>query len=223
MRGKGKIVTKKWIEACFIEQKKLPWRRFALDRTDKDEPESEEEIHNVLVKKSPSTRKFSGSGSDDDMVVVDKRLKNCDVKKTDEPRAGTTDESEPVNKPDEIEEDVQPHEIMNIMDVSTDDEMMIKSSNGSEVELMQLDIQIYKGKTFYLNEDLPATDVIKLKNQISTMMGKITDQPSKANFIITEKGRRLPAGVSAEILISLWVYECFELEALIPTTRYRLK
>lgn len=44
VRGKGKIVTKKWIEDCHSQRKRLPWRRYALDRNDHGKPESEEEI-----------------------------------------------------------------------------------------------------------------------------------------------------------------------------------
>lgn len=43
VKGKGKIVTRKWVEDCYMERKKLPWRRYALDKADKG-PESEEEI-----------------------------------------------------------------------------------------------------------------------------------------------------------------------------------
>ncbi|KAH1018965.1 hypothetical protein HUJ05_006635 [Dendroctonus ponderosae] len=43
VRGIGKIVKKKWLDDCYNERKKLPWRRYALDKADKG-PESEEEI-----------------------------------------------------------------------------------------------------------------------------------------------------------------------------------
>lgn len=202
VKGQGKIVTKRWIEACFNEQKRIPWRRFALDGEDKDEPESEEEIHNVLKKpKSPSKPSLIESDSDDDMVVVDKRVVNGDAKK---------DEVETIQIDDEDK--------TNAMNVSTDDDII----NGSNSSLTAIDNQVYKDKVFYLNEDLPATDVIKLKTQIVSMAGKITEKSSKANYIITT-GKRLPENITGEVLTSLWVYECNELEALIPTTRYKPK
>ena len=43
MKGKGKIVTKEWVEACHAQRKRLPWRRFYLDKKDRGE-ESEDEI-----------------------------------------------------------------------------------------------------------------------------------------------------------------------------------
>lgn len=44
MRGHGKIVRRRWIEQCFAQRKRLPWRRFALDDKDKYQTESEDEI-----------------------------------------------------------------------------------------------------------------------------------------------------------------------------------
>jgi len=44
VRGKGKIVKKEWIEECYTQRKRLPWRRFCLDRNDQNKAESEEEL-----------------------------------------------------------------------------------------------------------------------------------------------------------------------------------
>jgi len=44
VKGKGKIVGKDWIEKCYNDKKRYPWRRFALDKKDRQLPESEEEV-----------------------------------------------------------------------------------------------------------------------------------------------------------------------------------
>merc|ERR1712142_6266 len=44
VKGKGIIVKKEWIEECHSQRKRLPWRRFCLDRKDERKDESEEEI-----------------------------------------------------------------------------------------------------------------------------------------------------------------------------------
>jgi len=41
--GKGTIVKKEWVEECHTQRKRLPWRRFCLDRRDEGKEESEEE------------------------------------------------------------------------------------------------------------------------------------------------------------------------------------
>lgn len=52
MKGKGKIVTRKWIENCHSQRKRLPWRRFALDKGDLGQPESEDEILEEIATES---------------------------------------------------------------------------------------------------------------------------------------------------------------------------
>lgn len=196
----------------------MPWRRYALDKNDKDDPESEDEIHNELSKpkSSPSTKKVIDSGSDDDMVVVDKRVKNGDNSKPENTNATIVIEDEPV---DLVESKAEANKAtQNIMEVSTDDEMM----NGSVADLTQTaENTIFKGKTFFLNEDLSATEVIKLKNHLSAMMAKVTDNARKADYIITNSGRRIPTDTTGEILTSRWIHECYDIGALIPTSRYK--
>ncbi|XP_055716733.1 DNA repair protein XRCC1 [Phlebotomus papatasi] len=45
VRGLGKIVQKDWILNCYAKKTRYPWRRYALDRGDRDESESEDEVH----------------------------------------------------------------------------------------------------------------------------------------------------------------------------------
>ncbi|KAK1126636.1 hypothetical protein K0M31_004263 [Melipona bicolor] len=44
LKGHSKIVSHTFIENCFNEKTKFPWRRYALDKEDATQPESEEEI-----------------------------------------------------------------------------------------------------------------------------------------------------------------------------------
>lgn len=44
LKGHSKIVSHAFIEDCFDQKKRLPWRRYALDDRDKNGSESEEEI-----------------------------------------------------------------------------------------------------------------------------------------------------------------------------------
>uniref|UniRef100_A0A0K8U2M4 DNA repair protein XRCC1 n=1 Tax=Bactrocera latifrons TaxID=174628 RepID=A0A0K8U2M4_BACLA len=44
VRGKGRIVTRDWIEDCYKQKKCLHWRRYALDSSDLNQPHSEEEV-----------------------------------------------------------------------------------------------------------------------------------------------------------------------------------
>ena len=50
--GKGKIVKKEWLEECHSQRKKLPWRRFCLDKRDQGKEESEDEVWESTVSAS---------------------------------------------------------------------------------------------------------------------------------------------------------------------------
>lgn len=102
-------------------------------------------------------------------------------------------------------------------DISTDED------EDSQMTSSRTENQVFNGKSFYLNQDLPATDKIKLKDQITSMSGKICTSSDQADYIIASSAKKLPSGnVKAEFLKGLWISECYELEALIPITRYKL-
>lgn len=44
LKDHSKIVSHKFIEDCYNEKKRLPWRRYAMDKKEKKKPESEDEI-----------------------------------------------------------------------------------------------------------------------------------------------------------------------------------
>ncbi|XP_022901738.2 DNA repair protein XRCC1 [Onthophagus taurus] len=64
VQGKGKIVTKDWIPDCYAQRKRLPWRRYALDRNDQNKPESEEEIGEEIDGESSDETNFNGSDTE---------------------------------------------------------------------------------------------------------------------------------------------------------------
>lgn len=64
MKGKGKIVTRKWIQDSHAQRKRLPWRRYALDKADQGRPESEDEVEEAVTENV-----FS---DEDDKIDVDK-------------------------------------------------------------------------------------------------------------------------------------------------------
>ncbi|KAH8245016.1 hypothetical protein KR032_003922 [Drosophila birchii] len=64
VKGKGKIVTRSWIEKCYNLHKYLPWRRYALDTNDLGQPESDEEVCDE-ARKPTSRRETSTEEADD--------------------------------------------------------------------------------------------------------------------------------------------------------------
>ncbi|XP_043659120.1 DNA repair protein XRCC1 [Drosophila teissieri] len=70
VKGKGKIVTRSWIEKCYELKKYLPWRRYALDTNDFGQPESDEELCDE------ATRPRRDSNENDVDMLEESKLKN---------------------------------------------------------------------------------------------------------------------------------------------------
>lgn len=203
MKGKGKIVSNKWIENCFNEQKKIPWRRFAVDRDDKKGDESEEEILCEW-----KTNLEPEEDSDDDMVVIDKR-------KIDKV-ASSSPQKVVIAKDDDDDDDIK--------ETKEEQKENMEIDSDSSIDITAVECQAFKNKIFYLNEDLPASTVLKFKHIIRNMLGTLTKDPSKANYVITSQGKKLPKQIiaTAEIVKDTWIQECNDLQAFIPTSRYLL-
>ncbi|KAG5674603.1 hypothetical protein PVAND_004557 [Polypedilum vanderplanki] len=234
VKGKGKIITKKWIERCFTEQKRLPWRRFAVDKSEQDESESEEEIFSEWHKPKTSSNNDDDKESinsnscdiddDYDMLIVDKRNEKNPSPMKKVIASMTIDDSESDNdmKTVKIEKsEIDSESKDNNNDFQENVECYSEDSISS-VDITKIECEVFKDKKFYLNTDLSATDKILLKDHIKNMLGVVTKNPHKADYIIVKKAKSLPIKVSAEIVKEVWIRECFELQAFIPTSRYRI-
>lgn len=107
-------------------------------------------------------------------------------------------------------------------DKSTDDEQptkvhKVQSANRSVTPLPEF----FAGKMFYLSNNLGSVDIIKLTNFIKVYGGKLTINAAEADYIVSAKAKQLPADFTGEVVRALWVYECNDLECLLPTERYR--
>lgn len=253
VRGKGKIISKKWIENCFIEQKMIPWRRFALDNTEKNKPESEDEILCEWHKPKSSTetkveKMEQSDDSDGDMLIVDRRGQRNDTKiiidsdsesymaivdktnknnniKDDKMDSKQDNDDDDYNTNRFKDEPEQPQSIdernnNNKNEIETD--VYSEDDSVSSIDITTVECQAFKDKIFYLNEDLSATDKIKLRDIIKHMLGIVTKNPHKAHYIISKQGKKLPTNFKAEVVKEIWIRECFDLQAFIPTTRYRI-
>lgn len=226
MKGKGKIVTKKWIENCFSEQKKIPWRRFATDRDEKSADESEEEI---LCEWKKQETTVNADDSDDDMVVVDNRNKkkvSPEKKKILKLESDDDDDDMIVvdkRKPETVSSESVKDEPSNESNNEEQKENLhMEIDSDSSIDITAIECEAFKNRVFYLNEDLPSSTVLKFTHIIRHMLGVLTKNPTKANFIITKHGRNLPKASDAKVVKDTWIQECHDLQAFIPTTRYEL-
>ncbi len=80
--------------------------------------------------------------------------------------------------------------------------------------------ELFKGKTFYLSQNISSTDEIKLNRYISVYGGAVTLVANKADYILSNKPKETSSDFKGEVVKPLWVFECNELETLLPTKRY---
>uniref|UniRef100_A0A182MSY1 BRCT domain-containing protein n=1 Tax=Anopheles culicifacies TaxID=139723 RepID=A0A182MSY1_9DIPT len=197
VHGKGKIVKKDWIEKCYTNRKRLSWRKFALDTAEAEVSDSESEI-------------------------VDIANKPADVVQPPPERQSTVPLVEKVQ-----EEAVMLHELSDtdeepstiarkVYDKSTEDEGDHHEGNvlGS--------LDFFNGKTFYLHQELGAVDMIKLEKYIETFKGTVSKEMAGVDYVIARSKHTLPFNSRAELVKPLWVYECNDMECLIPVNRYRI-
>lgn len=80
--------------------------------------------------------------------------------------------------------------------------------------------EFLKGKKFYLSSNISSTDEMKLKRFISVYGGEITIVSSKSDYILSNTPKSKPAEYKGEVVKPLWIFECNDLEVLLPTQRY---
>lgn len=80
--------------------------------------------------------------------------------------------------------------------------------------------EFFKGKRFYLSRNVSSTDEIKLKRFISVYGGEVTITASTSDFIVSNTPKETPSEYKGEVVKPLWIFECNDLEILLPTHRY---
>ena len=82
--------------------------------------------------------------------------------------------------------------------------------------------EYFIGKTFFLCNDLAAVDIIKLERFIKDYRGEFAEDIEHANYAISRTGTNVPENFKGEVVRPLWVFECCDMECLIPTARYKV-
>lgn len=231
VHGHGKIVRKDWIERCHALRKRLSWRKFALDSADAERSDSEGEIVDETrrpkpdqtkgspVKDAPSKAPSPHKETDeealahydlDDVAIVDDKPPTYELSGSD-----TEEEIERVKqKQRENAKEKDKNNGGGMYDKSTEEE----ENGGKEKET---ELNFFKNKRFLIDEDVGAVDLIKLERYVELYKGSITKSAAEADFVVTRSPKPLPASFKGELVKPLWIYECHDMECLIPTQRYK--
>lgn len=104
-----------------------------------------------------------------------------------------------------------------IYDATTEEEITVPKPTSKSITPLP---EFLKGKRFYLSRNISSTDEIKLKRFISVYGGELTLVASDSDYILSNKSKETPAEYKGEVVKPLWIFECNDLEMLLPTKRY---
>ena len=138
VKGKGKIVKKEWIELCHSHRKRFPWRRFCLDKDDKNKDESEDEIF-----EEGANHNVGNTDEKDKQIKADenKKEKLKEARKLDY----DCDTDEEIEKMQVDENEKKKHEKVNKTDYDCD--------TDEEIERIQADEKLNHKAEFQCNNN----------------------------------------------------------------------
>ncbi|EFA01797.1 DNA repair protein XRCC1 [Tribolium castaneum] len=198
VKGKGKIVKRNWIEECHSQRKRLPWRRFCLDKKDAKEPESEDEIWEEIEQKIEEDS-TDDEGFDD--TKMQKRIEEIQAKQKEKSREKET----------------------NSFSQDTDEET-IQSKPGDEIADKLPGFLDFK--TFFIDECLDEDVAKTLERYIIAYNGIVAENPSEdVDYFITSENNaeNLKSYNSrAECLRPDWLWDCHNNKKFVSTVDYLL-
>ncbi|KAK5643640.1 hypothetical protein RI129_007485 [Pyrocoelia pectoralis] len=196
VKGKGKIVNRLWISDCHTQRKRLPWRRYALDRKDLGKAESEDEIYEDIPR-SPEV--FYGRSN----------IKS-------DSGADTEDEIERISAMKK-----QETVIRSSYSVDTDEDIIKPVQNNDLPELPS----ILNGKKLYIDDELSEDEKKLLRRYIVALNGTVLDVPTEVDFIITtSKNVNFLKEIcsTAHAVTADWVWDCYNKNEFVPINAFEL-
>lgn len=179
VKGKGKIVSKTWIEKCFQEQKKVSWRKYALDDNDRKQSDSEDEIVNILLKPASPTAveeteestDIPAKDNDSSIEIISPKKTQIDLSSDED--MDIVDNRKPNPSIAMVQESTKNGYIKKEKDLTnaTTDEDVDHKQDDDSFENTQNEAPLFNSKTFFLHMDLKATDIVKLEKFIPSMKG----------------------------------------------------
>lgn len=185
-------MTAQWITDCYDRKKRLSWRRYALDREDKDVTDSEEEIiaseslppkinspsTSTKIKTPPSTStkatpennyvlSDSGEDTEDEIEKIQQKTKRVkDLKDKADNCLISTENKE--NEAEVKDNPIKKHKVVDIYDQDTD--LEDNYENVEEIKIKPLP-RFFDNKQFLLSDKLDDTEINLLKRYICAYAG----------------------------------------------------
>ena len=248
VRGKGKIVKKDWLEECHRQRKRLPWRRFCLDKKDKDEDESEgevweeeaqeddydcdtdEEIERIKAEELEEKRKKENEEKMIKEEAPKTREENKENVKRDENSGvdaydcDTDEENDQDIKSDPVNEE-DPYEVETDID---DDEVARLLPDTSKLSYETLPNH-FEGQQFFFDGSFQEEERDLLQRYVISAGGEVRlYMEPEVNFIITKVKKEKQFGEAKKVNQDVkfvkpgWIFICHDERKLVSIEHYLL-
>ncbi|XP_036319922.1 DNA repair protein XRCC1 isoform X1 [Rhagoletis pomonella] len=227
VKGKGKIVTRNWVEDCYRQKKNIPWRRYALDSAELHQPESEGEILDESLRPVELTvgednYKENGLDTSYPCHSASSRMINISLLSSgsdtdDEIRRVVENNSSDKAKTKKTNSSHNPKR--DVFDLSTEEEEFLakKLKVGADLK----DKRVFKRLVFFICEDITPAERKRVEHLIKVNEGLITLEETEAHYLIsTRMASDSNALLDKKIVKPDWIYECSDMEIIIPINKY---
>lgn len=234
VKGKGRIVKKDWIEECHSERTRFPWRRFALDKADLKEEESEDEVH----EEQSSNNNDYDCDTDEEIDRIKQEEMNLDANAAGTSNSYDCDTDEEEEKPKEDVRSSPKKKPHNPWEDDTDEED-IKDRNDEELYAADTDIDedmkpktshltfeklpnFFEGLTFFVGKDIESGELKLVKRYIVSAGGSLQiGLDSKVTHLVTRNSSDKIKVKSSVILIEpAWIFNCYDEGSLTNVDKY---
>ena len=213
VRGKGKIVKKDWLEECHRQRKRLPWRRFCLDKRDKDAEESEEEVWEEVSEEADydcdtdeeieriqaaelrekeageaprqisSKNEASSSAASSRMEDSEENKENVKIEKKTDSNAYECDTDDEIEQCLKNNEEEDPYEVETDIDDEEVERLLPDTSNLPFETLPNF----FGSHQFFFHGSFPEDERLLLERYVTSAGGKVKlYMDTEVNFVITK-------------------------------------
>lgn len=246
VKKKGKIVKKDWIQHCYKQKKRLPWRKYRLGDADYSSSEDEDEDEEPVVKKKTPPKPKERQDSQKD---ASSSSKGPSPKK---PKEEVYDEDTDMDSGEDTEDEVRRiKQKMNkngeakdddadpYGDSTDNDEPSAKKALSSDVTKMEVDDDddndsglpelpdFFTDKNFFLYGDFSVSERRLLTRYITAYDGEMENYMSeKTNYVLTYSkwddnfDEALADNTGLVFVKPKWIYSCHEKNKAMPFQPY---
>lgn len=190
-QGTYRIVTSDWIDKCYSNRCRFPWRRYALDKLEQNKPESEDEI-------CAHTNSVETDDSDDEW-------NNVSAKQV--PSTSQTNSSvSPQNTTKSLYD----------LDTDIDSDLDIPKDILADESIIPLPFidDIFRNCSFYLSTSLKPLLRQECKRYIIALEGKLSERDT-CDYIVSTDSNDLQFKNS---VTPQWIWDCYDARKILPLT-----